>query len=168
MQWVFGVTAIGACLACTPCERTACEALSQRATEHGTESRVAGLLASESDAVNDDCQECSFAATQQVFAWRLDAPATTNVDVRAATTTSPPMAKTTSGADGKYALPLDSGTYLVCANISCFNAAVIAGGTTTLNIRLIFGSSSGFLGLPGGTNLTRIEGLQLPLEAVPQ
>ncbi len=163
-----GAMAVAGCLACSPCERTACEALSQRASAGGRESRVAGILASESDAVANDCQECSFAAAQQVYAWPVDAPAKTSADVRAATTATPPLAKATSSADGRYALALDSGIYLVCAHISCFSVTVFGGRTTTLNMRLINGPSSGFLGLPDSSNLTRVEGLELPLEAVPR
>ena len=168
MQWALGVVAVGGCLACDPCERTACEALSQRASANGSESRVAGILASESDSVHDDCAECSFATSQQVFAWQVEAPAKTSADVRAATTAAPPIATTTSSADGKYALPLAIGSYLVCVQIFCFNTAVAAQRTTTLNVRLINGIYSGFLGQPDNSTLTREDGLELPLEAVPR
>jgi hypothetical protein len=168
MQWALGVMVVGMCWGCTPCERTACEALSHRANAHGDESRVAGIVASESDAVANDCAECSFAGSQQVYAWLLDMPVTTNAEVRNITTASPPVATTTSAADGKYALPLDPGPYVVCVQISCFNATAVANQTTTLNLRLINGIGSAFLGLPGTSSLTTEGGFELPLEAVPR
>lgn len=169
MQWAaLGLVAVGGCLACSPCERSGCEALSQHASANGNQSRIAGILASESDTAGNDCAECSLAASQQVLVWQVDAPAKTSADVRALTTAAPPIAKTTSSTDGTYALPLDSGAYLVCVQIFCFNVAVVAQRTTTLNVNMINGIYSGFLGMPGSTNLTREDGLELPLEAVPR
>ncbi len=167
MQWAVGVMAIGACVACNPCERSGCDALSQHARANGNESRIAGILASESDSVGNDCAECAFAGSQEVFAWQVDAPAKTSADVRATTTAAPPSAKANSSADGTYALPLESGAYLVCVQIFCFNAAVVAQRTTTLNVRIINGIYSGFLGMPDSSNLTREAGLERPPEAVP-
>lgn len=133
---IFGV-------ACEPCNRDGCDALQSRASDTGV-ARIAGVAASESDVVNNGCQECAFASELDVDAWAVEQTVTTEDELRAATSGTP-TANATSSAAGRYELPLAAGAYVVCFQVSCFNASVVAGRTTTLNVRLINGVSRGFL-----------------------
>lgn len=139
-------------VACQPCNRDGCDALQSRASETGM-ARIAGMAASESDVVSNDCQECPFASELEVSAWAVEQAATTDDEVRAATSGAP-TASATSSKTGQYSLPLTAGAYVVCFQISCFNASVTLGRTTTLNVRLINGVSRGFLGEGGSGTLS--------------
>jgi hypothetical protein len=140
------------------CPREGCDALERRVGDSGTESRIAGVIASESDVVANDCQECGFASAQ-VSAWHRDGDGETT-DIVKEQTSGPAQLEAQAGSDGKYVLELEPGDYWVCAGIACFGASVVEGRTTTLNIKLINGISSGFLGLPGKSGVTRVAGIE--------
>ena len=78
-----------------------------------------------------------------------------------------PVASASAGKDGRYSLALEAGKYLVCFNISCFNAEVAAGRTTTINVRLINGVSSAHVGSPDTDKLSRVDAVFLPLDLLP-
>lgn len=123
--------------------------------------RIAGVTASESDVVANGCQECAFASQLAVSAWTVEKAVTTDDEVRAATSGTP-TATTISSEVGQYALPLEPGAYVVCFQLSCFNASVTLGSTTTLNVRLINGISRGFLGEGGSGTLSAHDALFRP------
>lgn len=147
-------------IACQPCNRDGCDALQSRASDTGT-ARIAGIAASESDLVSNGCQECAFASELDVNAWAVEQPVTTDDELRAATSGTP-TANAISSATGQYELRLAAGAYVVCFQISCFNASVVAGHTTTLNVRLINGVSRGFLGEGGSGTLSAHDAMFRP------
>jgi hypothetical protein len=150
---VFGV-------ACQPCNRDGCDALQSRAPDTGM-GRIAGVTASESDAVNNGCQECAFASGIEVSAWAVVQTITTDDELGTATNGAPAASAICSEA-GQYALPLAAGAYVVCFQNSCFNASVTLGRTTTLNVRLINGVSRGFVGEGGSGTLSALDAMFLP------
>ena len=135
--------------ACNPCNRDGCDALQRRAPSEGGP-RLAGVVASETDVVVDGCQECGFAAVD-INAWPTDQEVTTEAELSLVAKGSADSAR--SSANGEYSLPLAPGLYVVCFQNSCFNARVDTKETTTLNVRLINGVSSGFLSVPGRDQL---------------
>jgi hypothetical protein len=135
--------------ACDPCNRDGCDALQRRAPREST-SRIAGVVASETDVVRNGCQECGF-ATVDIKAWPTDQEVTTEAELSMVAKGS--ADRTRSSANGEYSLPLATGMYVVCFQNSCFNARAEAGETTTLNVRLVDGVSSGFLSVPGRNEL---------------
>ena len=139
------------------CNRDGCDAL----TKHASSGVVAGVVASESDVVSNDCQECTFAQAR-VRAWPVDSAAQTDAELRAVVMGAP-SASAESGANGRYRLDdLPSGALLVCVgSSSCFNVDALGPGTTTLNVKLIDGISSGFVGASGQA-LERVDALMLP------
>lgn len=144
---------------CEECAREGCDALGQHA-DNGAEARVAGVVASESDVVANDCQECGFAAAD-IEAWSVEQEATTEAQVAAALA-EPSQGSARAGADGRFSLALSPGHYVVCVNQSCFNAETRASTTTTLNVKLINGVSQGFIGQPGQA-LRRLAAIFRPL-----
>jgi hypothetical protein len=156
---VFVLLALTGCSSST-CPREGCDALERRAGDSGGTSRVAGVVASESDVVANGCQECGFASAT-VSAWTRTGDATSSAAVREETA-SPPLASVIAGSDGRYSLALEVGEYWICSGIACFGATVEAGRTTTLNIKLINGVSSGFVALPGAPSVTRVGGIERP------
>lgn len=143
-------------MACEPCNRDGCDALQWRAGDTG-EGRIAGVVASESDVVDNGCQECAFAAGLEVRAWAVEQAATSDSELTSATSGTPTASALCSKA-GQYALPLEAGAYVVCFQNSCFNANV-TGRTTTLNVRLINGVSRGFLAEGGSPRLSPVEAM---------
>jgi hypothetical protein len=135
--------------ACNPCNRDGCDALQRRAPRAGAP-RIAGVVASETDAVVNGCQECGFAAVD-IKAWPTDQEVTTEAELSLVAKGS--ADSTRSSTSGEYSLPLAPGIYVVCFQNSCFNAGTNADEATTLNVRLINGVSSGFLSVPGRDNL---------------
>ena len=135
--------------ACNPCNRDGCDALQRRAPREGGP-RIAGVVASESDAVVNGCQECDFAAVD-IKAWPTDQEVTTEAELSRVAQGS--ADSTRSSANGEYSLPLAPGMYVVCFQNSCFNARADTEEATTLNVRLINGVSSGFLSVPGRDKL---------------
>ena len=158
IRWLAALSALLG--GCESCPREGCEALST----HARAGKVAGVVASESDVVANDCQECGFAEAP-VRAWRVAEPVADDDDLRAAVINAPD-GETTSGSDGMYRLDeLPSGALLVCVSSSCFNVEVRDDLTTTLNVRLINGISSGFIGVTGEA-LQRIDARHLPPDAL--
>jgi hypothetical protein len=135
--------------ACNPCNRDGCDALQRRAPSEGGP-RLAGVVVSETDVVVNGCQECGFAAVD-IKAWPTDHEVTTESELSMVAKGS--ADSTRSSANGEYSLPLVTGLYVVCFQNSCFNARVDTKETTTLNVRLINGVSSGFLSVPGRDQL---------------
>jgi hypothetical protein len=154
-----------ACFACAPCDNEACDAMSKRAPEQASQTRVAGIVASQSDVVANDCQECQFAEAP-VHAWSRAKTVTTDAELREVAVGTP-AASSTSSKQGVYTLSLEAGDYLQCVQSSCFNVSAVEGRTTTLNVRLINGISSGFVRLPSASSFTRVDGLFLPPDLNP-
>lgn len=158
IRWLVALSALLG--GCDSCPREGCDALET----HARAGKLAGVVASESDVVANDCQECGFAEAP-VRAWRVAEPVTDDADLRAAVM-NPPDAETTSGSDGKYRLDeLPSGALLVCVSSSCFNVETRGDLTTTLNVRLVNGISSGFVGVTGEA-LARTDARLLPPDAL--
>jgi hypothetical protein len=106
--------------------------------------RVAGVVASESDVVGNGCQPCGLASGVEVQAWATEQAVMTDDELRSATAGAVAATASTSSA-GQYALELEPGRYAVCVQNSCFNASIGETSTTTLNVRLVLGISRGFL-----------------------
>jgi len=149
--------------ACQPCNRDGCDALRTRAPERGM-GRIAGVVASESDVVNNDCQECAFAADVSTRAWPVAEPVASDDELRAVTaaTAGPPLLTTTTSATGQYSLVLPSQSFVVCFQSSCFNATAAPNLTATLNVRLVNGVSHGFLWEVGSSDWAEQDALFLP------
>ena len=84
----------------------------------------------QSDLVSNGCQECPFSQAQ-VQMWKVEAPSTPETDV-AAIGGKPPIV--TISAAPFFRRTLDPGTYVVCVDGQCIEAAVQAGQVTTVNI----------------------------------
>jgi hypothetical protein len=145
---------------CDACDRDGCDALERRAAEAGSRPRIAGIVAIESDVVENGCQECGFAVAE-VKVWSAEQAVEDEAEL-AELTRGEPVARGASGDDGTYAIDVEAGAYVVCFNASCFNATVEDAGTSTLNVRLINGVSSGFFAPPGAGPLSRQDALFLP------
>ena len=148
------------CASAGSCPREGCDALNSRVGDGAGVSGVAGLIASESDVVANGCQECGFAAAP-VAAWAHQGNEA-NTSVLRDETSGPALASVTAGSDGKYALALEPGNYWICSGIACFGASVVEGHTTTLNIKLINGISTGYLALPDVQSITKIAAIERP------
>lgn len=148
--------ACGALAACAPCDREGCHALQKRQPSPKDVSRIAGSLASKSDVVTNGCQECVL-SDSEVRAWSR-ATRVADADELAAALEQAPDGSTTS-EQGKYALTLSPGDYLVCFGSICFETSVVAGGTTTLNVRVTEGPARGYLALPGAAELSQVQEL---------
>lgn len=85
--------------------------------------------------IENDCQSCPFASARIEFR-PTDAALTDPAEVSAFLASTSP---TVVNANGHYALPLDPGSYLACADRYCVNIEVYKDRTTTLNIKLIYG-----------------------------
>lgn len=121
---------------CSPrCPRAGCDALTMPAAD-SNRSAVAGAIASETDTVENGCQECSFVSASLAF-WKTSSLITDASAARAVVAASMPLASIR--ADGRYMQPLDPGTYLVCRQSECASIEVVASRTTTVHLRLIFG-----------------------------
>lgn len=131
----------GPLLACTDCEREGCDALNERAAA-GQGAGLGGVIALESDFVQDGCAECPL-GTATLSAWRLDGPVT-NIDEAVAVVHArdPDL---TQEVSGRYRLELDPAAYLICVRPECVAVDITAGATTTLNIKLREGPPSFFV-----------------------
>jgi hypothetical protein len=141
-----------------PCDREGCDALQRRADDSAGTSAIAGVVASESDVIANGCQECGFSAAD-ISVWPRQGSDITTEAVKQQTTGSA-QAKTTAGNDGKYTLSLAPGDYWLCSGIACFATSVVAGHTTTLNIKVVYGASSGYVALPGNTTVELINSVE--------
>jgi hypothetical protein len=135
-------------LGCTDCERDGCDALEERAEAAGP--GVGGVVALQSDVVNDGCAECPLGAAH-LDAWRVDAPVTTIDEAVAVVHGRDP--DLTQDVSGRYHLALEPAAYLVCVRPDCV-AVTITAETTTLNLERREGPTRFFIGQPN------VEGLQ--------
>lgn len=110
------------------CNREGCDALGNRAVDTG-KSGIAGVVAEESDAVTNSCQECPFGSAQVDF-WATDGTSD-------ATSNGQPTASV--DASGQYSIALEPGSYSACVQSDCVTVTVHANQVTTLNIRRMFG-----------------------------
>jgi hypothetical protein len=152
--------AVGALASCAPCDQEGCDALRRRESSAKDQSRIAGAIAYKSDVVLNGCQECGL-YDAEVRAWSRTTRVVDQQEL-AAVREMPPVAKTLS-KQGRYALPLSPGDYLVCIQDGCFETSVVAGGTTTLNVRLIDGTSKAYVALPDAPDLLEVQGLESSL-----
>jgi hypothetical protein len=137
-----GLVSSFALAACTPCNRSGCDAIRNPAADNG-ESAIAGSVASESDVVANGCQECPYAgATFSI--WAVTAPVTDAASAKAIIKASPALI--TFQADGRYRQSMEPGSYLLCASPTgyqpaCVGIDVVAGHVTPVNLKLLFGPS---------------------------
>jgi hypothetical protein len=128
--------ALSACSSNPDCNREGCDALGRIAHDDG-QSAIAGVIASESDAVANGCQECSFGTANLDF-FHTTAKISDSTEAQAWIKAHAPDA--TLAADTAYRQLLDPGDYLVCVEQhACASAEVAAGHVVTLNIRRING-----------------------------
>jgi hypothetical protein len=159
-SWLVVATLLG-CQSGDDCDRSGCAAMTLRQADSAGKSVIAGVVASETDYVINDCRECTFASAN-VEAWARSEEVTTEEQLANVIEASP-IDATVAGDDGRYLLELDPGDYVLCfGSSSCFSASVVAERTTTLNVKLIDGISSGYLALPGASDFTRSSALQKP------
>jgi hypothetical protein len=137
---LFGLVSCFALPACTPCNRSGCDAIRSPAADNG-ESAIAGAIASESDVIGNGCQECPYASATFSI-WAVAAPVTDAASAKAVIQAAPALA--TFQADGHYRHTVDPGSYLLCDSPSSYEAAcvsvhVVAGHVTPVNLKLLFG-----------------------------
>lgn len=136
---------------CSPsCPRAGCDALAT-AVADTRHSAVAGVIASETDTVENGCQECSFGSARLAF-WKTASTITDSSAARTVVVTSLPLAFIQ--VDGRYEQPLDPGSYLVCRQSDCASIEVVAGRTTTVHVKLLFGPVQ-FVVFDAGSNAAR-------------
>jgi hypothetical protein len=126
--------------ACTPCNHSGCDALGTPAADDHT-SAIAGVIALESDAISNDCQECPFAA-MDLSIWNAAGSVADASSAKTIIQAGPATANV--HADGRYRQALDPGGYLLCASLSSYESAcvrveVVAGHVTPVNLKLLFG-----------------------------
>jgi hypothetical protein len=119
------------CAGCEPCEREGCDAFESPAPD-GSASAIAGAVASSSDVVSNDCQECPFGSAQ-IHIWSTDVAID---DSAAAREQMAEAAAFTIEADGRYHQPLAAGHYLLCASERCVSVEVEPQRLATVNIRV--------------------------------
>ena len=128
----FGLAAVPAC---SPCNRTGCDATSGPVADTG-QAAIAGVVASESDAVGNGCQECPL-GTATLAIWKTSGPVTDDAGAQAVVNAS--AATVSVQADQRYAQALDPGSYLVCQRPDCVSVDVVAAHVTTVHIKQILG-----------------------------
>ena len=121
--------------ACSPCNRSGCEATAGPAADTG-HSAIAGAVAAESDVVGNGCQECGFSSATLAI-WKTSAPIADSASAMAVVNAG--AATATVQADGRYSQALDPGSYLVCRRPDCVSVDVAADHVTTVHVRLING-----------------------------
>ena len=126
--------------ACKTCNRSGCDALGTPAPDDHA-SALAGVIASESDVMENDCQECPF-ASMALSIWTAAGPVTDVASAKAIIQAAP--AAVTLQADGRYRQALDPGSYVLCAgpaghSSACIGVDVVAGHVTPVNLRLVYG-----------------------------
>jgi hypothetical protein len=139
------------------CNREGCDAMQTRAEDAAGISRVAGVVAYLNDVVTNGCQTCGLAEDASVRAWRVTDPVITPVAAQELMATEPDAS--TASERGSYSLALSAGAYFVCVSDGCFNLDVVAERTTTLNVRLVFGTPQGYLAEPDAAELTEVNSL---------
>jgi hypothetical protein len=126
---------------CNDCNRDGCEALELQAPESGT--GIGGVVASESDSVNEGCQECAFQAGGGVAIWHVEAAVSSPAAANAVFAAAEPLRVNAPG--GSFYAALAPGQYLVCAAPNCINVAVTADATSTVNVKRRNGPTSFFV-----------------------
>lgn len=122
------------------CPREGCDALRSRAS--GNVAGIGGVVAYESDVVENGCAECGFGdATIEVYA--LSAPVTSDAEASAVVRDASPL--TSIEASRRYSAPLEPGEYLVCVHTNCIDVRVATGAVTTVNVKLRYGPASFFV-----------------------
>lgn len=126
--------------ACSPCNRSGCDALRTPAADDG-ESGIAGVIAYESDVVANGCQECPFTSAS-LSIWAALGPVADGVSAKAIIQAGPPAVSL--DADARYRQALAPASYLLCAfpasySSACVSVDVVAGHATPVNLKLLFG-----------------------------
>jgi hypothetical protein len=137
---LLGLVVVAVILACSSCPREGCDALTRRAS--GSTSGIGGVVASQSDVVENGCAECPFGdAPLDIYA--LSAPVTSDAEASAVVRDSSPLS--TIQASHRYTAPLDPGDYLACVHDRCVSVSVVDGAVTTVNIKLVYGPTTFFV-----------------------
>jgi hypothetical protein len=138
---------------CTPCERSGCDGVGRPATSGQVKRGIAGVVAIESDVINDGCQECPFGSAELAI-WSTP---TLIADIRSAHSVASggnPAFKV--AADHRYEQALEPGFYLVCKLPSvCAAVSIPQAGLVTVNVKQVYGPASLIVFEPGsGTQRT--------------
>ncbi len=121
---------------CDPaCNRKGCEALGSPAADDHVSS-LAGVVALESDAISNGCQECGFSSAT-LSLWPLTTPVADQDSAKAIVTGS--SAPITIKADQRFRQLLDPGSYLVCRRPYCTSVDIVVGHVTPMNVLMVFG-----------------------------
>ncbi len=131
-----------------PCERNGCEAIARPITRAAIQRGIAGVIASESDLVVNDCADCPFARAELKI-WTTLLPV---ADLPQAQSIVKTMPSFTIDANHRYEQVLDPGDYLVCQLPSeCAAIAVRQTDVVTVNVKGRYGPSSLLIFTPGST-----------------
>ena len=128
-----------ACLACADCDRSGCEAYAEPAGRPINQG-VAGVVAHETDVVENGCQECGFTSAH-MRGWLTPTLVTTEAEAGMLSATTATF-DLDSGAH--YYRSLDAGHYLLCLAHSepatpCVSFTIAPEQVTTVNVKLIEG-----------------------------
>lgn len=123
---------------CNTCNRSGCDSLGTPAPDDH-QSAIAGVIASESDTVENDCHACPFSSSA-LSIWTAPGPVTDVASAKAIIQAAP--ATVTFQANGRYRQALDPGSYLLCAPRSsnlwaCVSVDVVVGHVTPVNLELL-------------------------------
>jgi len=129
-----GAASSGA-LACSTCNRDGCNAINTPAAESGQAS-IAGIIALESDVINNGCQECAFSSAT-LSLWPVSEPVTDNPSANSIVKGGP--AALTIQANVRYQQAVDPGSYLLCVSSYCVNISVLDGHVTPVNVLQVYG-----------------------------
>jgi hypothetical protein len=137
-------------LACAPCDRVGCDEFDEPAAADSVQTGVAGIAASESDAVSNGCQTCVLSQGRLYF-W---ASAAAIADAEAAEVLVADAPLEIVEIDEHYELGLEVGHYLVCrggfaATYACAAFEIADGEVATANIKATFGEGELFVLSPG-------------------
>ena len=116
--------------ACDTCDREGCDALDTVAPGNGT--RVAGVVASISDVVENGCASCPF-DTARVELWPVGTAVTSTSDARQVVEAAPPAIS--MDVFGSYSLEVATGDHLLCVRPNCIGIAIVEGETLTVNVK---------------------------------
>lgn len=122
------------------CAREGCDAIAEPVASTSISTGIAGVVATETDLVENGCQECWF-ASGSFEVWSAPSPITTQEEATALIAAGPSSARI--AADPRYELALEPGDYLVCHRSSvggvCAAVSLAAGQISTIHLKLIFG-----------------------------
>jgi hypothetical protein len=142
--------------ACSTCPRTGCDALSSPAG--GSQSAIAGVIATESDEVTNGCQDCPFGSTQLAL-WKTSSAVADEASAQAVVVSAPTVS---FRAEGRYRELVDPGEYLVCSSPYCAAIRVDADRVTTVNVKLIYGPAQFSIFDPGATSARSASVFEVP------